>query len=164
MSNKTGAGKTSHVVVFRVLDREYGASIDQVKEVVRLRRITPVPEASAYIEGVIVLRGKVIPVFNLRKKFGIGSGGFDKKSRTIIARLEGHLIGIIVDEVAGVIGVTESEVTAPDGSLQKAQYLTGLVNIDKRLILLVDMAKLLTDEEATGVRDVCRKVEVRRKT
>ena len=153
-----------NIVAFKVLDREYGVTILQVKEVIRARKITPVPEAPDFIDGVIILRGKVMPLVNLRKKFGIEAKAITIKSRIIITQLESHDIGVIVDEVTDVLVIREENITAPDEVLQKAKYLKGLVNLDKRLIILVDMVKLLTQEESAGVQNVYRKVEVRRKT
>ena len=93
------------IVVFNILNREYGINISQVREVIRPRRITPVPESAGFIEGVIMLRGKVMPVVNLRKKFGIEAKALDKKSRIIIAQLENHTLGVIVDAVSDVLRI-----------------------------------------------------------
>ena len=152
-----------NIVVFRILDREYGINIAQVSQIIRSRKITPVPEAADFIEGVIVLRGKVLPVVNLRKKLGIASSAPDKKWRMIITRLESHSLAIIVDSATDVLHVEKEDITPPDEVLHNAKYLIGLVNLDKRLILLVDMVKLLTQEEIVDVHKVYERVEVRRK-
>ena len=162
MGNKTFERKIMHIVAFKILDREYGVNILQVREIIRSRRITPIPEAASFIEGVIVLRGKVMPLVNLRKKLGIEAKALDKKSRIIIAQLEGHCAGMIVDEVSDVLSVDDGNIIAPDEALQEAKYLIGLVNIGKRLILLVDMIKLLSHEESVDVRKIYDRVEVRR--
>lgn len=105
-----------------------------------------------------------MPLVNLRKKFGIEAKAISRKSRIIVVQVESHVIGVIVDEVTDVLGVREESVTAPDEVLQEAKYLRGLVNLDKRLIILVDMVKLLTQEESAGVHKVYQKVEVRRRS
>ena len=152
-----------NIVVFRIQDREYGINISQVSQIIRARKITPVPEAADFIEGVIILRGKVLPVVNLRKKLGIASKASDKKWRMIITRIESHSLAIIVDAASDVLAIEEGNITPPDEVLHEAKYLIGLVNLDNRLILLVDMVKLLTQEEVVDAHKVSERVEVRKK-
>ena len=152
-----------NIVVFKILDREYGIDIAQVREVIRFRKITPVPESAGFIEGVIILRGKVMPAVNIRKKLGIEAKVSDKKGRIIIAQLENNFLGVIVDSVSDVLRIEEEDITPPDEMFREAKYLIGLVNLNRRLILLVDMAKLITQEEVVDMRKVYDKVEVRKK-
>ena len=152
-----------NIVVFKIMDREYGVDIPQVKEVIRSRRITPVPDTAEFVEGVIILRGKVIPVINLRKKLGMESKILDKKSRIVIAQVGSHILGMTVDSISDVLRIDREKITVPDEALHEARYLIGLININKRLILLVDMVKLLTGEEVAGVHKVYDRVEVRKR-
>ena len=149
--------------IFTLADKEYGVNISQVREVIRMRQITPVPEASDFVEGVISLRGKVAPVISLRKKLGLEEKKLSETNRIIVTEINGHALGVIVDNVTDVISLEAGEITPPDEVLKKAKYLIGVGKAGKRLILVADMQKLLTGEDKTKIGKVEKRVLVRKK-
>ena len=151
------------ITVFALADKEYGVDISQVLEVIRMREITPVPDAADSVAGVISLRGKVIPVVGLRKKLGLEEKALSKLNRMIITHVNSHTVGVIVDSVSDVLSIEEAEITPPDEILKKAKYLIGVGKTGKRLILLVEMEKLLSEKEKTSISKVEKRVEVRKK-
>ena len=151
------------LVLFTVADKEYALSIQQVREVIRLREITTVPEAPAFVEGVINLRGKVTPLINLRKKFGMPPAPLSKVNRVMITEINHHPLGIIVDHVEGVTTLENDHVESPDKVLKEAGYLIGVAKIGKRLILLADAEKILSGVEKTNIQQVQNQVEIKKK-
>lgn len=148
-------------VTFMIIDEEYALEISQVREVINSREIIPVPDTANFVEGVISLRGKVIPVISVRKKFGFQQE--EKSERTIIVQMEDHLIGVVVDSVTGVTKLEEENITLLDKVLKKAEYLTGVGKVEDRLILIMDIEKFLTTTEKSKVKEVHGKVEMRKR-
>jgi len=151
------------VTVFTLADKEYGVDISQVREVIRMKEITPVPDTAGFVEGVISLRGRVIPIINLRKKLGLEEKPITSANRIIISRLDSHFVGVVVDSVTDVISIEEEDITPPDEVLKKARYLVGVCKLGERLILVADMEKLLSDKDRATIGKVEKRVEVRKK-
>jgi purine-binding chemotaxis protein CheW len=149
-------------LVFSVAGKAYGADISQVREVVRMRKVTPVPDTAAFIAGVIYLRGKVIPVIDLGLKLGLGAASA-KARRIIVTSIQEHRVGLVVDHVHGVVGLKAGEVNRPDEVLRSARYLLGVARSGGALVLVLDLAELLMGEEAESLQSVSRRVEVRKK-
>jgi purine-binding chemotaxis protein CheW len=149
------------IVIFSLAGREYGVDIRDVKEVIRQRKVTPVPEAAHFVEGVIMLRGEVVTLINLSKKLGVAQAENQAASRIIITQQESHLLGMLVDGVSGVTSVEEGLISAPDEALKEASYLKGLIKLDKRVVLLMDLEKLFSPEEKTGIGAVESRVEIK---
>ncbi|HNX68904.1 MAG TPA: chemotaxis protein CheW [Candidatus Omnitrophota bacterium] len=150
------------IVVFSVADKVYGADISQVSEVIRMRKVTPVPGAANFIEGVISLRGKVIPLINLRKKLGL-EGAVVAFNRIIVTKFGEGRLGILVDQVKDVVPLGPEEITRPDEVLQSARYLTGVAKFNGNLVLIVDLAELLKGEERETLQQVQERVEIKKK-
>ena len=150
------------IVVFSVADKDYGADISQVREVVRMRKVTPVPDAASFIEGVISLRGKVIPLINLRKKLGFESKSGDS-NRIIVTKIQDSWLGIRVDQVKDVVTVKSEDITQPDEVLRGAAYLVGVTKWQGKVILLVDLTGFLRGEESAGLQRVHERVEIKKK-
>lgn len=150
-------------VVFNIAGREYGAGIDQVREVIRMRKVTPVPDAADFVEGVISLRGKVVTLVNLRQKLGVEKKLLDKTTRIIVTEVEGHVLGMIVDSVSDVTDIKEENVSEPDETLKEAAYLKGIAKLDNRIILIADIGKLLSVEDKAGIGKVATRVEIKKK-
>jgi len=140
-------GEELKIVTFRLQDDEYGFEIDSVREVRRLKRVVCVPEAPAFVEGVIKLRGAILPVIDLRSRLGLGKQEHGRSTRIIIAGAEEHIIGVIVDSVEEVIGVSPQNVDHPDSVLANVDFLKGVAKVPGRMILIVDINKLLSLEE-----------------
>jgi purine-binding chemotaxis protein CheW len=151
------------VVIFNLADKEYAVDINDVREVIRLRKIVSVPDAAEFVEGVISLRGKVVTLINLRKKMGFAAELLNKSARIIITEINSRPLGIIVDNVSAVTDLQKENITIPDEALAQAKYLTGIAKINKRIILVVDIRQLLSSEDKAGIESVFKKVELRKK-
>jgi len=134
-------------VTFSLNDEEYAVDILNVQEINRITEITEVPNSPYYIEGVINLRGKVIPVLNLRKKFGFQEKPLDNTSRIIIMEVNGITCGMIVDSVSEVLRIPSSiiEPPPPMSSTNNSQFIKGLAKIENRLIILLNIEKIVED-------------------
>lgn len=136
------------VVVFEISGQVYGIDISLVSEIIRLEKITPVPRAPAYTEGIISLRGSVIPVINLHVLFNTAPGERGEESRVIIAGSGGQRFGLIVDAVHEVKKFPAAEVKqAPAVIGANQQYLKGIILDDERLIVLIDPNEILSQGE-----------------
>lgn len=138
-------------------------SIDSVREVRRIKAVTPVPQAMDFIEGVVSLKGKVVPIISLRKKLGLPGIEQTSLNRVLITETDNHILGIAVDSVIGVTDVKESDIEEPDEVLKRAGYLSAVGKSGKRLILIIDINKLLSDEETAGITTMHKKVEIRKR-
>ena len=150
------------ILVFSVGEKDYGADIVQVREVIRKRKVTPVPEAAAFVEGVISLRGRVIPLINLRKKLGMRSEEVPS-NRFVVTTIQDHWTGILVDQVKDVVTVKSEDITQPDEVLRGAAYLVGVTKWQGKVILLVDLTGFLRGEESAGLQRVHERVEIKKK-
>jgi len=137
--------KDLQVVGFRIGNETFGVRIGSVREIVRVPEITAVPSAPETIEGVINLRGKIIPVMDLRKRFGQTEIQPDKKNRILVVELENKLVGLIVNAASEVLRIAPSEIEAPGNLFAEGEsgYVTGVGKLKGRLIILLDIAKLL---------------------
>ena len=141
------------IVVFSLLDsklnkkEEYGVLLEQVREIRPLESITKVPNAKSYVLGVMNLRGMIVPVIDVKEKLGFSSDGTSSpKARVLVADVGGHLTGLLIDEVDQVMRITSKEVeTNLSGGLESLEYVKGVAKISGRLVVLVDMGKLLKD-------------------
>ena len=141
--------KDLQVVGFRIGNETYGVRIGAVREIVRVPEITAVPSAPETVEGVINLRGKIIPVMDLRKRFGQTEIQPDKKNRILVVELEHKLVGLIVNAASEVLKISPSEIEPPGNLFTDGEsgYVTGVGKLKGRLIILLDIAKLLQRPE-----------------
>ena len=136
-------------VTFQLENETYGINVMQVQEVLRYTEIAPVPGAPEYVLGIINLRGNVVTVIDTRSRFGLPSGDVSENSRIVIIEAEKQVIGIMVDSVAEVVYLRSSEIDAAPavGTEESAKFIEGVSNRDGQLLILVDLNKLLSDEE-----------------
>jgi purine-binding chemotaxis protein CheW len=141
--------KDLQVVGFRIGNETFGVRIGSVREIVRVPEITAVPNAPETIEGVINLRGKIIPVMDLRKRFGQVDVGSDKKNRILVVELENKLLGLIVNAASEVLKIPPSEIESPGTVFAEGEssYVTGVGKLKGRLIIILDIARLLHHPE-----------------
>jgi len=134
---------------FRVGPELYALDIMRIKEIIRPQKLTPIPKAPSFIEGVINLRGVVIPVADLRKRFDQPISEANRKNRIVVCSLTGRIIGLLVDEVTEVKRFGRNEIApAPqfiDGP--EANYFLGVARRDEELIMLIDLEKVLSTDE-----------------
>jgi purine-binding chemotaxis protein CheW len=150
-NSHSGASRDAHIVGFQVGPETYGVPITSLHEIVRVPEITAVPDAPEYMEGVINLRGKIVSVINLRKRLGLPQIAAGKRNRILVVEHNGRLCGLMVDSASEVLkfpaaDIEPSSAVFHDGGLN---CVTGLGKHKGRLIVLLDMARLL---EYTGLR------------
>ena len=136
-------------VTFRLDNEKYGIRVMQVQEVLRMTEIAPVPGAPDFVLGIINLRGNVVTVIDSRKRFGLSVAEADDSTRIVIIEADSHVVGILVDSVAEVVDLRTSEIdAAPNvGNDDSSKYIQGVSSKDKELLILVDVNKLLSDDE-----------------
>lgn len=136
-------------VTFRLGEETYGVNVMQVQEVLRMTEIAPVPGAPGYVLGIINLRGNVVTVMDTRSRFDLPPHEPDDATRIVIIEAEDQVVGILVDSVAEVVYLKQSDIEiAPNvGNEESSRYIQGVANREEGLLILVDLDKLLTDEE-----------------
>lgn len=128
---------------------EYGIPITQVQEIIPMASPTRLPQAPDFVEGIINLRGRIIPIIDLKKRFGMGPSEITSETRSVVVEVEGSTVGIIVDEVSEVLRLPLSSIEPPPAVMGgiNADYLTGVGKLEDRLLILLDMNKILNDGE-----------------
>ncbi|WP_400162994.1 chemotaxis protein CheW [Brevibacillus sp. TJ4] len=137
------------VIVFRLKDEEYGVEVNQVKSIEKLEHITRVPRTPQFVKGVINLRGVVTPIIDLRKRFDLEESDYTDSTRIIIVAVGELEVGLIVDAANDVIDIPVDAVEPPPevvGGVEAA-YLRGVAKLDKRLLILLNLDKVLSTEE-----------------
>jgi purine-binding chemotaxis protein CheW len=148
LSTYKEGGKELHLVTFN-LGEEYGVPISQVQEIVRVGGITMVPNSPSYMEGVINLRGRVLPVLNLRKRLNLSVREMSNASRIVVTEIGSKVIGLLVDAVSHVIKIPADLVEpAPEEVLEiDTDYITGVGKVQERIIIMLDLERLLKREK-----------------
>ena len=144
--DKVGNGSgEKQLVIFDLAEETYGVDIGSVREIIRIQEITKVPRTPEFVEGVINLRGKVIPVIDLRKRFGFGQADATKDTRIVVVDIGDNDIGVVVDAVTEVLRLAADAVEPPTGLITTtdSDYLLGIAKLESRLIILLDLQKAL---------------------
>jgi purine-binding chemotaxis protein CheW len=142
------------IISFAVGDEEFGVNIQKVKEVIRIREITKLPQSPDFVKGVINLRGDIIPVIALRDKFGLESGEYTDMTRVIVVEVDEKSIGMVVDSVSHVVRISSDQIDPPPplvGGLA-GEYISGVAKLDERLIILLNVERILSTEEKIELR------------
>jgi purine-binding chemotaxis protein CheW len=149
-SENTG---TMQLVSFRLANEEYGVEITKVQEIILMGEITRVPQTPDYIKGLINLRSTVIPIVDLRLRFGLAQEETSDETRIMVVNVAGKTIGIIVDAVSEVLRISHEQISPPPPTVAGLgrEYLTGLVKLDNRLLILLDIDKILGSEDTAAV-------------
>lgn len=145
----SAAEELLQLVSFNLGDEEFGVDILKVQEINRMVAITRVPNTPAYVEGVINLRGKVIPIIDLRMRFGLDRKQEDKNTRIIVVEISGKIVGFVVDSVSEVLRIPKSVTEPPPPIVAgiEAEYITAVGKLEDRLLILLDLDKILSTEE-----------------
>lgn len=138
------------LVSFQVGEEEFGVDILKVQEIIRMPDLTRVPNLPKFVEGVINLRGKVIPVIGMRKCFGMDDRGADTRNRIVVAEVNGATLGFVVDAVSEVLRLPAETVEPPPriGEAER-EYVSGIGRLDNRLLLMLDLDRLMPQTEQT---------------
>ncbi|MBD5558724.1 MAG: chemotaxis protein CheW [Desulfovibrio sp.] len=137
------------LVTFSIGDEEFGVNILKVQEIIRTMEITKVPRAPEFVEGVINLRGKVIPIIDLRRRFGLAPKAHDKNTRIIVIEINNIIVGFVVDAVSEVLRIPASTVEPPPPVVAgvESDYISGVGQLQDRLLIMLDLDKLLSSED-----------------
>jgi purine-binding chemotaxis protein CheW len=149
----TDSGELLQLVSFNIGTEEFGVDILKVQEINRMVEITRVPQAPHYVEGVINLRGKVIPIIDLRKRFSLESKEHDKDTRIVVVDIGGHVMGMVVDSVSEVLRLPANTIEPPPEIVSgiDADYIKGVAKLDDRLLIFLDLTKVIDVAEMAAV-------------
>jgi purine-binding chemotaxis protein CheW len=153
---KSSNDELLQLVSFSIGSEEFGVDILRVQEINRMIEVTRVPNAPEYVDGVINLRGKVIPIVNIRRRFGLDRKERDKNTRIVVVELAGQVVGFLVDGVKEVLRIPRS-ITEPPPTLLgmvKSEYITAVGKLDDRLLILLDLEKVLSSTEQQALQTV----------
>lgn len=139
----------TEVLSFRLGAEEYALSILKVQEIRGYDNVTRIASAPDYLKGVVNLRGIIVPIVDMRIKFNVGNPTYDAFTVVIVLNINGHTIGMVVDSVSDVVTLTPDQIkAAPDlGASVAAEYLQGLGTVGERMLILLDIDKLLSSED-----------------
>ena len=144
------------LVSFVIENEEFGVDILKVQEIIRTVDITRVPKSPDFVEGVINLRGKIVPVIDLRKRFGMARKDRDNDTRIIVVELVDKVVGFLVDKVKEVIRVEKTVIEPPPELTTSinSSYITGVAKLQDRLLILLDLDKVLSSDEQDKLAEV----------
>lgn len=158
---KTVQKQEEQLVVFQLGNETYGVDIAIVREIIRMQSITPVPRTPDFVEGVINLRGKVIPVIDLHKRFELPCGDETNDTRIIVVEVGEITVGMIVDSVSEVLRIASESIDPPPHVISSGvntAYLRGVGKLEDRLIILLDLQKILHKEEHKELEESMKQV------
>lgn len=139
------------LVSFMLADEEYGVEVLKVREIIRMPAITKMPNTPQHVEGIINLRGKVIPIISMRRRFGLMENENNSHTRIIIMDVAGTLTGFIVDAVSEVIRIRSSEIQPPPSMVMSGgigqEFITGVFNHAERLLIIMDVDRMFSEDE-----------------
>ena len=137
------------LVIFQLANELYGVNIHSVESIIKLQTITPVPHAPAFVEGVTNLRGNVLPIIDLRKRFGLELRTETSETRIVVLDVDGQQIGMVVDGVKEVLTINDEAVEPPSPIVSgiDSSFITGIAKVGDELIIMLDLGKVLSAEE-----------------
>jgi purine-binding chemotaxis protein CheW len=141
----------AQVVVFLLDDRRYGLRLSAVERVVHMVEITPLPKAPPIVMGIVNLQGRIIPVFNIRKRFGLEEHDPDPNDHLVIANTRLRTVGLVVDEASGTVDQTVGEIVDPETILPGIGYIEGVIKREDGMILIHDLDLFLSIEEGDAL-------------
>lgn len=145
------------LVVFSLQNELYGINIFDVQEIIKDLKVTKMPKTPVFVEGVINLRGKIIPVIDLRKRFELHVPADTKEKRAVIVNIGQQVVGLVVDQVKEVAKVKEDDIEqAPEITTVHAAFIDGVVKKDERLVIIINLNRILTLDEQEALKDVAK--------
>lgn len=139
---------TLQLVTFRIGNEEFGIDIKKVQEINRMIEITKIPNTPPYIEGVVNLRGKIVPIVSLRTKLGFPEVERDKATRIMVVEISGNILGFIVDSVSEVLRIQDPKIgpTPAVAGMTDAQHIEGVIKLDDRILIILDLITLFSTD------------------
>jgi purine-binding chemotaxis protein CheW len=151
VGDSTQQDELIQLVSFMLADEEYGVEVLKVREIIRMPTITKMPNVPHYVDGIINLRGKVIPIISMRRRFGLMENENSGQTRIIIMDVAGSLTGFVVDAVSEVIRIHSSEIQPPPSMVLSGgigqEFITGVFNHAERLLIIMDIDRMFSEEE-----------------
>ncbi len=146
-------GELLQLVSFNIGSEEFGVDILKVQEINRMVEITRVPQAPPYVEGVINLRGKVIPIVDLRKRFNLEDKEYDKNTRIVVVDISGNIMGMVVDSVSEVLRLPSNTIEPPPEIVASinSEYIKGVAKLEDRLLIFLDLSKVIDVSEMSSI-------------
>jgi len=153
-----GASQFEQLVVFELDNESYGVDISAISTIIRMQEITRIPKSPDFVEGVINLRGAIIPVIELRKRFGLSEGKITKSSRIVVVEVAGHMTGMVVDAVVETLRLAPDAIEPPSPVVTSldAMYVRGVGKNENRLVILLDADKVLGAAEVEALAEIER--------
>lgn len=141
------------LVSFKIGSEEFGVDILRVQEIIRMVEITKVPQAPIYVEGVINLRGRVIPVIDLRKRLNLELAEMDKNTRIVVVDIGGNIMGMIVDSVSEVLRLPSNTIEPPPDLVSgiDSDHISGVAKLEDRLLIFLDLSRIVSSDELAGI-------------
>ncbi len=151
----------SQVVVFKLAEEYYGVDIADVERIIKLQPITSIPYAPDFVEGVTNLRGSVLPVIDLRKRFDLADAGTSQDTRIVIFEIPEGKVGVVVDAVTEVLSISDADVELPSPLVMtaKSEFIVGIAKVSERLIILMDLRQVLSDREKYDLQRVRTQIQ-----
>ncbi|MEW6733244.1 MAG: chemotaxis protein CheW [Acidobacteriota bacterium] len=144
------------LIVFKIGNEVFGVEIGLIKEIIPYQDVTPVPDSYDFVEGIINLRGRIVTVIDMRKRLHAPVAPHEKSTRIIIMESDGRLMGLIVDSANEILRVSPDMIAPPPELISEvgAQYITGIARISERLIIMLDLRRILSAEELGRLEDL----------
>ncbi len=155
VDNDSAVRKERQIVAFTLGTEIYGVDIASVREIIPIQKIVSVPRAPDFVEGIINLRGRVIPVLDLRKHFGFEKKMGDPNQRIVLVEAGSESIGVIVDSVSSVLRIPDDSVEPPASVIvgPEIEYIYGIAKVDGDLIVLLDLTRIISDAEKRSLKE-----------
>lgn len=158
---KIGQEKLTQLVVFHVRDEEFGVPIEEIQEIIKAGNITPVPDAPNFIKGIINVRGDIVTTIDMRTRFALGETKNELSRHIIITKQNENLFGLMVDEVTEVLRISDKDIKPPPALITQVEkdYVNGVVIYGGRLVILLDLSKVLSPREFARLSDTAKKYQ-----
>lgn len=140
-------------VIFKLNREEYGVEIDHVQEITEIKSITTVPNTPPFVEGIINLRGKIVPIVSIKKRFSLPQQGGLEEQRIIIINLKEKQVGFVVDDASQVLTLDDSQIEKPPELIAGVDrdYISGIGKVEEKIIVLLDLEKILSEQERNEI-------------
>ena len=147
--NKVDVENSINLVTFKLGNNEYAIDIMQAKEIIKMEKITLIPNAPDYVEGVINLRGNIIPIVDLKKRFNLDENEEEKNTGIIIVKIDDVDMGIIIDAISKVVSIATSNIQPPPPMLSGIgqKYIKGVAKLEDKLLVVLDLEKLIVGDD-----------------